>query len=57
MGGTAAKPSIPPSSIITEIVPGGLSLVKPGRGRPARNNEAPDTFKNCLLVKFSLGIF
>jgi len=38
-------------------VPGGLSLVKPGRGRPAKNNEAPDTFKNSLRVKLSLGIF
>jgi hypothetical protein len=42
---------------MTEIVPGGLSLVKPGRGRPAKNNEAPDTFKNSLRVKLSLGIF
>ena len=25
-------------------------------GKPARNNEAPDVFKNCLLVKFNLGI-
>jgi len=34
-----------------------LSLVKPGRGKPAKNSEAPDAFKNSLLVKFSLGIF
>jgi len=46
---------MPPSSKITEIVPGGSSLVKPGSGRPAKNRDAPDTFKNCLLVRFILG--
>jgi hypothetical protein len=31
--------------------------VNPGRGRPAKKREAPDTFKNSLRVKLSLGIF
>jgi hypothetical protein len=49
-GGTAVRPSIPPSKIITEIFPGGLSLVKPGSGIPDKNSEAPDAFKKSLLV-------
>jgi hypothetical protein len=39
------------------MVPGGLSLVNPGSGRPAKNNEAPDTFKNSLRDRLILGIF
>jgi hypothetical protein len=38
-------------------VPGGLSLVNPGRGTPAKNSEAPETFRNSLRVKLNLGIF
>jgi|Marorgknorr_s2lv_5_1036026.scaffolds.fasta_scaffold40805_2 hypothetical protein len=50
IGGTAVNPSIPPSKRMTEILPGGLSFVKPGIGTPARNNEAPEYFRKSLLV-------
>ena len=44
------KKSIPPSKIITEILPGGSSLVKPESGIPDKNKEAPEAFKKSLRV-------
>ncbi len=40
IGGTVARPSIPPCKIITQMRPAALPFAKPETGMPARKSEA-----------------
>ena len=56
IGGTVARPSMPPCKIITQIRPVGLPFAKPDTGIPARKSEAAPALSKLRRFIINLDI-